>query len=285
MSVMPSALGAAVQTSPAGWASADVAFAAPAVSAACTAAASSCTVAVFGLGGLGVVGLTRLLCEALLLRFQRAASTETRGIAQRRAPVRSVVRAGSAVRSATPPGESLAVVVALEAGEALRAAPLLPAGSLCVLSDLVLPVSVPVSVSGGAPAATPGQVQAVLEARGVKVFPLRVTQWLAQQRSSDALTSTIAFGAVAGLQRLPLEACERLIEQRAPAAQRAQNLAAFRWGAAQAGALPMLAAVPAATAAAAGGNASNVAAARNTAIAPAPAAANDARLSPALGTA
>jgi indolepyruvate ferredoxin oxidoreductase, beta subunit len=195
---------------------------------------ASFTAAIFGLGGLGVMGLTRLLCEALLLRYPRAASTETRGIAQRRAPVCSLVRAGAAVHSATPPGASVPVVVALEATEALRAAASMQPGALCLLCDLCIPPSThqPGALRSAA------EVRALLEQRGVQVVTVPVQQWLAEQRCSDALTSSVAFGAVARLLDLPLPACEALLERRTPASRLQENLAAFRWGAAQLSAAP-----------------------------------------------
>ena len=82
---------------------------------------SSLTTAIYGLGGLGVVSLTRLLSQALQSCYARTATVESRGIAQRRAPVRATVRAGRAVRSASAPAECVNLVVALEASEALRA--------------------------------------------------------------------------------------------------------------------------------------------------------------------
>ena len=82
---------------------------------------TSLTAAFFGLGGLGVVGLTRLLSEVLQWHFARIATTETRGIAQRRATVRSMVRAERSVRTASSQDAAVNLVMALlETSEVLR---------------------------------------------------------------------------------------------------------------------------------------------------------------------
>jgi Pyruvate/2-oxoacid:ferredoxin oxidoreductase gamma subunit len=192
------------------------------------------TAAIYGLGGLGVVGLTRLLSQALQLRFARTATTETRGIAQRRAPVKSMVRAGHSVRTAAAPDSAVNLLVALEASEALRAAPLLglrlgAEPLTCLLCDLlVAPSTRNVTQSPSA-----AQIRAQLEQRGVRVITLRVDAWLQANQLGDVMVSSIVFGAVAAMFDLPAEGCEALLLQGLTGVRRDQNLAAFHWGLAQ----------------------------------------------------
>lgn len=184
--------------------------------------------AIYGLGGQGVIGLTRLLAQVLQLRYARTASIETRGIAQRRAPVRALVRAGAEVRSAAAPDALVNLVIALEASEALRAAHLLQPGSHCLLADLALPASV-----SGQVVLLPADVRQRLEAQGVKVITLQVQKWLAHSRAADGLVSTVAYGAMVALLELPAEPCENLLLQPLMGRRRDENEAAFRWGVAQ----------------------------------------------------
>ena len=183
--------------------------------------ASAISIGVFGVGGLGVVGLARRLAPALALRYPRVATAECRGIAQRRAPVRALLRAGAAVRSAASPDSCLDLVVALEAGEALRAVPWLAPGSHCLLLDLRLP-------SPGNPDSTPQQPGAALAARGVVVHPLEVADWLRAGRGSLALASSVALGAIARLLDLPAAARATLLDD-----SRSADRDAFRHGQAQ----------------------------------------------------
>lgn len=176
---------------------------------------------VFGVGGLGVVGLARRLASALALRYPRVATAETRGIAQRRAPVRALLRAGTEVRSAASPDSCLDLVVALEAGEALRAVPWMTPGSHCLLLDLRLP-------SPGRPDAAPVDPGPALSARGVVVHDLAAAAWLEAGRRPAALVSAIAFGALARGLDLPGPACAALVESNRPA-----DLDAFYHGQAQ----------------------------------------------------
>ncbi len=207
----------------------DTEFAAHPVGALSNPPLSTLSAAICGLGGLGVMGLTRLLCEALLTRYPRVATTETRGIAQRRAPVCSWVRAGVHVDSALSPDGTVPLLVALEVGEALRAHKSLTVGGCCVMLDLALAPA----TRNQTPMATAAEVQAALEANGIRVVRVRVQDWLDERRRPDVLASSVAFGALCALLELPLASCEALIESRTPSSRIADNLAAFRWGAEQ----------------------------------------------------
>jgi Pyruvate/2-oxoacid:ferredoxin oxidoreductase gamma subunit len=187
---------------------------------------SSLTAGIYGLGGLGVVSLTRAFSRALQLRFARTAATELRGIAQRRAPVRAVVRAGPSVRSASAPAAATNLVIVLEAGEALRALPHATAGVTFLLSDLtVAPSSRHVAT---APDAV--QIRAQLEQLGARVVPLAAHAWLAARKLADHQVSSIAYGALIGLLDLPAGPCEALLLDASDGAQHRDIHAAFEWG-------------------------------------------------------
>jgi Pyruvate/2-oxoacid:ferredoxin oxidoreductase gamma subunit len=195
--------------------------------------------AIHGLGGLGVIALTRLLAECLQLRFPSVVTTETRGIAQRRAPVHSIVRAGSCVRSATIPNACIDYFVILEATEALRAAPLMQPGVRCLLTDLVIPPS-----GRGASLPEVGSIRCLLERRGIEVIPLEAADWLRSRGVSDVLVSIVAFGALAVLAGLSVDECEQTLLRRLASKTRDDNQAAFRLGAAQVERMPSEVSVP-----------------------------------------
>jgi Pyruvate/2-oxoacid:ferredoxin oxidoreductase gamma subunit len=191
--------------------------------------AAAVCLAIYGLGGLGVVGLSRNVALALQTRYARVASTETRGIAQRRAPVRAMVRAGAHIRTAAAADTQVDIIVALESSEALRAAPLMLRGRTCLLTDLRI------APSGLAPArvkAIPdaNAIAPMLRQLGVTVHLLPVSDWLAEQRFEDTLTSAIAFGALSPMLQLNTRTCEAILLSRLEGHAREQNAAAFAYG-------------------------------------------------------
>jgi Pyruvate/2-oxoacid:ferredoxin oxidoreductase gamma subunit len=193
------------------------------------APAAAVGLAIYGLGGLGVVGLSRNMALALQTKYARVASTETRGIAQRRAPVRALVRAGAQIRTAAAPDTQVDTIVALESSEALRAAPLMLRGRTCLLADLRI---APSGLSPARVKAIPDAmaIAAMLRQLGVTVHLLPVSDWLAEQHFDDTLTSAIAFGALAPMLRLNTRACEAILLSRLQGKTREQNAAAFAYG-------------------------------------------------------
>ena len=137
-----------------------------------------------GTGGLGVVGLTKLMADCFGAHFPCVHTQETRGIAQRRAPVCSIVRAGRTIRSARLPDGLVDVVLAVEVAEALRAAAYMTAGTLCVLADLSIPASG--AMSAASSGVSVAQVVDALEARGVQVLVVPVAHWLRSECLPDS---------------------------------------------------------------------------------------------------
>ncbi|MDB5888312.1 MAG: hypothetical protein JWM03_1184 [Rhodocyclales bacterium] len=164
-----------------------------------------------GTGGLGVVGLTRLVADCLGARFQCVHTEETRGIAQRRAPVRSIVRAGRTVRSARLPDGLVDVLLAVEVAEALRAASHVAAGTVCILADLMIPSSG--AMSGATSIISVPRVVAALEARGAEVLIVPVAQWLRRESLPEMLSSTAVFGAASQLLGSSLEQTEERLSR------------------------------------------------------------------------
>ena len=89
-----------------------------------------------GLGGLGLINLTKKICFLLGQKYPRVLSSESRGIAQRRGSVSACVRAGDNVYTPQLYANQADVIVALEALEALRQPKLIKAGTVCIVSDM-----------------------------------------------------------------------------------------------------------------------------------------------------
>lgn len=89
-----------------------------------------------GLGGLGLINLTKKICFLLGQKYPRVLSSESRGIAQRRGSVSACVRAGDNVFTPQLYANQADVIVALEALEALRQPKLIKAGTVCIVSDM-----------------------------------------------------------------------------------------------------------------------------------------------------
>jgi Pyruvate/2-oxoacid:ferredoxin oxidoreductase gamma subunit len=190
--------------------------------------ASEVSVLIAGTGGLGVVGLTRLVADCLGSRFQCVHTEETRGIAQRRAPVRAIVRAGRVVRSARLPDGLVDVVLAVEAAEALRVASYVAEGTVVVLADLLIPSSG--AMSAATSIISVPRVAAALEARGAQVLIVPVTQWLRRESLPDMLTSTAVFGAGSRLLDFSLEETEERLSRLLGKRMWEQNCEAMQMG-------------------------------------------------------
>lgn len=168
--------------------------------------ANEVSMLIAGTGGLGVVGLTKLMADCFGARFQCVHTEETRGIAQRRAPVCSIVRAGRSIRSARLPDGLVDVMLAVEAAEALRAASHIRAGTLCILADLIIPASG--AMSAAISGITVTRVVEALQARGAQVMVVPVAGWLHRERLPEMLSSIAVFGAAAQLFGYSLEQAE-----------------------------------------------------------------------------
>lgn len=91
-----------------------------------------------GLGGLGLINLTKKLCFLLGQKYPRVMSSESRGIAQRRGSVSACVRAGENVFTPQLYANQVDIIVALEALEALRQPKLIKPGTICLVSDMCI---------------------------------------------------------------------------------------------------------------------------------------------------
>jgi len=103
---------------------------------------------VAGVGGQGVLALSRVIGVAALMEGYDVKIAEVHGMAQRGGSLVTHVRIGGAVLSPLVPRFSADVLVSLEALEAARHLVLLKPGGLLVTDDYVLP---PAGLGGRAP--------------------------------------------------------------------------------------------------------------------------------------
>lgn len=169
------------------------------------------SVTIAGTGGLGVIGLARSVAEMLMTKYPCVHTEETRGIAQRRAPVSAVVRAGFGVRSARIPNGTVDYLLAVEAAEALRQRHLVGAGTVCLLADLLIPPSGTASLAGNSNVLSLSEIEGALTARGASVRWIPVAKWLAQSGQLQALASTAIFGAICRALDVPATSVEAIV--------------------------------------------------------------------------
>ena len=99
-------------------------------------------VIIAGLGGQGTILASRLIGEAAVAAGFDVRGSETIGMAQRGGSVISHLRIGENIFSPLIPPHSADIIIAFEAGEAVRAADFLKADGIMVVCDrIVKPVS------------------------------------------------------------------------------------------------------------------------------------------------
>lgn len=189
--------------------------------AASLSAHGSLDMLVVGLGGMGVVSLTRRLATLLHRSYPRVYTKESRGFAQRRATVSGIIRAGSRVRSPELVS-GIGLLIALERSEILRHATLLRPGASVIASDACVWPSgysgrrfQPIAIS---------DVETKLGALGVRVITLPLCHWLQEHRLPESLSSSAALGAFAALARFTLQDIDALVSDSWHERDREDNL-------------------------------------------------------------
>jgi indolepyruvate ferredoxin oxidoreductase, beta subunit len=89
-----------------------------------------------GLGGLGLINLTKKICILLGQQYPKVLASESRGIAQRRGSVSANIRAGHHVFTPQLYSNQADIIIALETLEALRQPKLIKPGTVCIVSDM-----------------------------------------------------------------------------------------------------------------------------------------------------
>jgi indolepyruvate ferredoxin oxidoreductase beta subunit len=190
-------------------------------------------IVVCGVGGQGVLLVSRILCEAAMRADVSVVSGEIRNMAQRGGAVQASVVLGGARSSVVPRGGA-DVVLALEPMEAARVSGYMSERTL-VITNTHPVVPFTLSVQGRPYPPIDGFLSSIDERCGA-LFAVDATR-LAEEVGSIRVLNTLMLGILAGRSSLPIgnDVLERTIAEESPKAHVQINLDAFRTGLASAG--------------------------------------------------
>ena len=188
-------------------------------------------VLVVGVGGQGVILVSKVLAWLAQQRGYQVKQSEVHGMAKRGGSVFSHVRYGREVWSPTIAKGDVDVLIALEWAEALRWLPWLAAGSGVLVCDTKRIVP-PFSCLNRMPGAllrysheTPAEVQAhVAEAHAIDAT------WVAEELGNERTANVMLLGAVSVFLEFAHEQWEAALREFVPPATVDVNLEAFRLG-------------------------------------------------------
>ena len=190
-------------------------------------------IVVCGVGGQGVLLVSRILCEAAMRADLPVVSGEIRNMAQRGGAVLATVVIGGA-RSTVVPAGGADVVLGLEPMETYRVTRFMSERTLVITNTRpVVPFTLSVK---GQPYPALDRLLSAIEQRCGELFTLDATQ-LAEDAGSNRALNTVMLGALAGRASLSIDndVLERTLEESGPKAHVELNLRAFRLGVAQTG--------------------------------------------------
>lgn len=156
-----------------------------------------------GIGGQGVIFMTRLLAQTALNLGHEVIASESHGMSQRGGSVLSHLKINGTEAPLIRKG-SADLLLALEIGEAIRSLPFLRRGSIAFISS---------------EAGFPGAVQGMLDDLEIGVYRLPATQ-MAIEYGSPAVANAILIGFASAFPEFPfsLDEIARTLEGVAPKA-------------------------------------------------------------------
>lgn len=189
-------------------------------------------IVVCGVGGQGVLLISRMLCEAAMSADLPVVSGEVRNMAQRGGAVLATVVIGGA-RSTVVPDGGAEVVLGLEPMETARAARYVGEHTL-VISNTRPVVPFTLSVQG-LPYPPLEELLSPIRGQCGEIFELDATR-VAEKIGSIRVLNTVMLGVLAGRSSVPIDKrlIEATIEAESPPALAKTNVEAFRAGMASA---------------------------------------------------
>jgi indolepyruvate ferredoxin oxidoreductase beta subunit len=201
----------------------------PAVTA--DAANDSFNVLIVGVGGQGVIMVSKVL--ALLAQSQgfEVKQCEVHGMAKRGGSVFSHVRFGRRVWSPTIPKGEVDILVALEWAEGLRWLPFLKPGAGIFICDTkrIVPPFACLNRRPGAPLRYSKETPAEVIAHVAEAYAIDATH-MAEQLGNERAANVILLGALSTALQFPPADWERTVAEFVPKKTIAVNLEAFRRG-------------------------------------------------------
>ena len=207
------------------------ALGAPSAGSALSSAQKTMNVLIVGVGGQGVIMVSKVLAWLAQSRGLDVKQSEVHGMAKRGGSVFSHVRFGPRVWSPVIAQGEADVLVALEWAEAMRWLPYLKAGSGILLCDTkrIVPPFACLNREAGAPLRysreTPEEVKAHVS-EGYALDASEMAEGLGNERASNV----VLLGALSAALDFPTDEWEQAVAQFVPKKTVAVNLEAFRLG-------------------------------------------------------
>jgi indolepyruvate ferredoxin oxidoreductase beta subunit len=190
----------------------------------------ACNVLIVGVGGQGVIMVSKVL--ALLAQQQgfSVKQSEVHGMAKRGGSVFSHVRFGRQIWSPTIPKGEANILVALEWAEGLRWLPFLKPGGIFICdTKRIVPPFACLSRQPGAPMRYSKETPAEVIAHVAEGYAIDATQ-MAEQLGNERAANVVLLGALSTALHFPAADWERVVAEFVPKKTVAVNLEAFRRG-------------------------------------------------------
>ena len=188
-------------------------------------------VLVVGVGGQGVILVSKVLAYLAQQRGYQVKQSEVHGMAKRGGSVFSHVRYGEQVWSPTIGKGEVDLLIALEWAEALRWLPWLRAGSgvlVCDTKRIVPPFSC-LNRTPGAPLRYARETPAEVRGHVAEGHAIDAT-WVAEELGNERTANVVLLGAVSATLEFPSEAWEAALLEFVPPKTVVVNIEAFRLG-------------------------------------------------------
>ena len=207
------------------------AAAAPVPHAQPAAAPTITNVLIVGVGGQGVIMVSKALAWLAQSHGLDVKQSEVHGMAKRGSSVFSHVRFGSRVWSPTIPQGEADILVALEWAEAMRWLPYLKPGTGILLCDTkrIVPPFACLNRQAGAPLRYSLETPEEVKARVPEGYALDATG-MAEGLGNERASNVVLLGALSAALDFKPEEWEEAVAQFVPKKTIAVNLAAFRLG-------------------------------------------------------
>jgi indolepyruvate ferredoxin oxidoreductase, beta subunit len=188
-------------------------------------------VLIVGVGGQGVIMVSKVLAWLAQSRGLDVKQSEVHGMAKRGGSVFSHVRFGPRVWSPTIPEGEADILVALEWAEALRWLPYLKPGAGILLCDTkrIVPPFACLNRKAGAPLRYSLETVEDVKERVPEGYAMDATG-MAEALGNERASNVVLLGALSAALDFPTEEWERAVTEFVPKKTIAVNLEAFRQG-------------------------------------------------------
>jgi len=178
-----------------------------------------------GIGGLGLIGLSKRMCGMLETLYPSVLSSENRGIAQRRGHISATLRAGSSTHTPRLVNGKVDLLIALEALEALKHPELIGPNTLCIVSDLKMKNFGGNQTKHGYPPME--QIVQRLNQLGAQVIVVEYEQFMLDNQLLKVHISSAILGVFSRLFKFTEDELQQLYPK---LFKDARNNAALNWG-------------------------------------------------------